>query len=150
MRRNSMHSAGLSGAIALLIAALIGCGGESPTTTPTPADDAVSLSSITPAAGTVLHANEMVTFTATLNYTLASAESGQVVIVIQDQLNQNLKPQGVPQPTAAVMRGTGTVTLTDSILIPGSGVTSVRVVFPLALAGATRTEVLVSVSYPVG
>jgi hypothetical protein len=143
-----MQSASLSGAVALLIAAFIGCGGESPTT-PTPANDAISVSSITPAAGTVLHANEMVTFTAVLNYTLASAESGQVVIVIQNQLNQNLKT-GVPQPAAAMMRGTGTVTLTDSILIPGSGVTSVRVFFPLTLAGATRTEVLVSVSYPVG
>jgi hypothetical protein len=107
------------------------------------------LGSIAPAAGTPLQANQTVTFTATLNYTLASAESGLIVIVIQDQSDRSLQPVGRPQPVAVAMKGTGTATLTDSIMLPASGVSSVRVIFPLVPANATRTEVIVSASYPV-
>jgi hypothetical protein len=91
----------------------------------------------------------MATFTATVSYTLASAASAQIVMVIQNQLDQNLKPPGVVQSAVPIVMGTGNATLSDSITIPGSGVSSVRVVLPLVPAGATRTEVLVSVSYPV-
>ena len=135
-----------------LAAVLVGCGGGAPTApTPAraPASDAISLSSMTPAPGTLLHAREMVTFTATVSYTLASAASGQIVIVIQDQLNQNLKPPGVAQSAVSVMTGTSTTTLSDSIRIPDSGVSSVRVFLLLSPAGTTRTDVVVSVSYPV-
>jgi hypothetical protein len=103
-----------------------------------------------PLAGTPLQASETVTFTATLAYTLATADSGQIVIVIQDQNDRKLQQLGRAQPAAVVSKGTGTLTLADTIMIPASGVSSVRVIFPLVPAGATRTEVLVSVSYPVG
>jgi len=111
--------------------------------------DAVSLGSLAPAAGTPLQATQTVMFTATLNYTLASAESGQIVIVIQDQSSRSLQPRGRPQPAAVVTKGTGTATLADSIVVPASGVSSVRVFFPLIPSGASRTDVVVSVSYPV-
>jgi hypothetical protein len=101
-----------------------------------------------PPTGTPLQAGGTVTFTATLNFTLASADSGQIVIVIQDQNNQNLRAGG-PQPAALVNRGTGTATLADSVVVPASGITSVRVIFPLVPQGATRTDILVSISYPV-
>ena len=122
---------------------------STPAPTPTPVMDAVSLGSIAPAAGSPLQASQTVTFTATLNYTLASAESGQIVIVIQDQSNRRLQPSGRPQPAAVVTKGTSTATLADSIVVPASDVSSVRVVFPLIPTGATRTDVIVSVSYPV-
>ncbi|HET6898596.1 MAG TPA: hypothetical protein VFK70_09620 [Vicinamibacteria bacterium] len=143
-----MHRTAVGGTSALLAAVLVGCGGASHTA-PTPATDAISLRSITPAPGTPLTAGQRVDFTATVNYTLASAASGQIVIVIQDQLDQNLKPAGVIQTAVPVVMGTSTATLSDSITIPGTGVSSVRVVFPLIPTGATRTEVLVSVTYPV-
>ena len=135
---------------------LLACGGSptaptaTPAPTPLPVADAISAVSIVPAAGTPLRASETVTFTATLVYTLATAESGQIVVVIQDQDNRQLQQIGRPQPAAAISKGTGTVTLADTITIPASGVSSVRVIFPLVPAGATRTEVLVSVSYPAG
>ena len=150
-----MGRVGLACAPALLVLLLGACGGSpagptaTPAPTPPPATDAVSVGSIVPPAGTPLQASETVTFTATLNYTLASAESGQIVIAIQDQSDRNLQQLGRPQPAALVSRGTGTATLADSIVVPASGVTSVRVFFPLIPMGATRTDVVVSVSYPV-
>ena len=147
-----MSRASFAGRTALLAACLVGCGCGSPTAptaTPTPASDAISLGSIAPAVGTLLHAGQTVTLTATLNYTLTSAASGQIAIIIQDQLNRNLKPPGT-QPAVAVMRGTSTAALSDTVTIPDSGVSSVTVFFPLIPAGATRTDVLISVTYPVG
>ena len=150
-----MGRVGLACAPALLVLLLGACGGSpagptaTPASTPPPATDAVSVGSIVPPAGTPLQASETVTFTATLNYTLSSAESGQIVIAIQDQSDRNLQQLGRPQPASLVSRGTGTATLADSIVVPASGVTSVRVFFPLIPMGATRTDVVVSVSYPV-
>jgi hypothetical protein len=140
----------------LVMLFLAACGSGSPTAptatpapTPVPAMDAVSVGSLAPAAGTPLQASQTVMFTATLNYTLGSAESGQVVIVIQDQSGRSLQPPGRPQPAAVIAKGTGTATLADSIVVPASGVSSVRVFFPLIPSGASRTDVVVSVNYPV-
>jgi hypothetical protein len=147
---------------ALLAGLLIACGGSSPTAptppapspnptpTPTPAADAVSIVTITPAGGTLLAPGQAVTFSATLGYTLATADSGQIVIVIQDQSDTGLQMVGQPQPSVTVQRGTTTVTLSDSVNIPSVGVSQVRVFFPLIPVGTTRTETLVRVVYPVG
>ncbi len=146
---------------ALLGGLLIACGGSSPTAptppaptlpapTPSPAADALSIVTITPAVGTLLAPGQAVTFSATLGYTLATADSGQIVIVIQDQSDNGLQMVRQPQPSVTVQRGTTTVTLSDSVKIPSVGVSQVRVFFPLIRAGATRTETLVRVVYPVG
>lgn len=136
---------------------LVGCGGASPTApppiptpTPSPASDALSVASIAPAGGTLLQPGQAVTFTATLNCTLASTATGTVAIVIQDQLDRSLQAPGRPQPETALSRGSSSVTLTDSIVIPASGVSSVRVFFPLIPSGATTTSVVRLVTYPVG
>ena len=141
---------------AILAVGLIACGGSSPTApsppapTPTPAADAVSIVAITPAEGTLLAPGQAVAFAVTLGYTLATADSGQIVMVIQDQSDTGLQKVGQPQPSVTVRRGTTTVTLSDSVNIPSVGVSQVRVFFPLIPAGATRTETLVRVVYPVG
>jgi hypothetical protein len=120
-----------------------------PTPTPPPARDAILLGSITPAPGTLHRPGQTATFTATLNYTLVSASSGQIVMVIQDQRDQSLV-EGRPQAAVAVSGGTGSVTLTDSVAVPSSGVSSVRVILPLFPEGATSTTTVVSVTFPVG
>ena len=127
-----MARVGLACAPALLMLLLPACGGSpaaptaTPAPTPTPVTDAVSVGSIVPSAGTPLQASETVTFTATLVYTLATADSGQIVIVIQDQNDRILQQLGRAQPAAVVIKGAGTVTLADTIMIPASGVSSVR------------------------
>lgn len=153
----NIYNAKLTGTMCLLIAVLLGCNDGPPTgptalpaPTPTAAGDAISLGSITPSAGSVLRRGQAVTFSATLNYTLTNGGGpGIVAIVIQDQTNQNLKPRGETQPTVAVTQGTGTATLSDSVMIPDSGVSFVEVFFPLYSEGATRTDVVESVRYPV-
>ena len=110
--------------------------------------DTISLVSITPPANTVLGRGKEVTFTATIDYTLATALSGQIVMVIQDQANRNLKP-GVPQASVRISRGSGRVTISDSIIVPEEGVTTVAVYLLLIPGQATQTDVVVSVRYPV-
>jgi hypothetical protein len=129
-----------------IAAAAIGSCNHSPTE-PVVADS-VTIVSIQPLPGTTLQAGAPVTFTATIGYDLETAPSGFVVIVIQDQASNNLSST-VPQPTVNVARGTGTVVLTDQVVIPTRLVTKVWVSFPLVHTGATATPVFQQVSYPV-
>ena len=133
--------------IFLLAAAISSCSKSSPTE-PAPLQDSVNIVSIQPPAGTTLQAGTPVTFTATITYHLASAPSGSVVIVITDQLSRNLSST-VPLPQATVASGTGTVSLTDHVVLPTSGVATVLVLFPLFTTGNTTTQTFQSVSYPV-
>lgn len=151
----AVRRASLAAATSLAAGLIIGCGDSSPTAPtgtpapPTATGNVISLGSITPTAGTLLHQSQTVTFTATLNYTLTSAASGKIVMVIQDQFQQNLKPAGAAQVAVPVMRGTGMATLSDSITIPSAGVSFVTVFLPLVPEGDTRTDVVVSVGYTV-
>jgi hypothetical protein len=89
-----------------------------------------------------------VAFGGTAGYSLATADSGTVFMVIQDQANHILQEVG-SQPRVAVGKGTGDVTLSQTITLPTSGVSSIVVFFALLPAGATATTAAVSVSYPV-
>ena len=133
--------------IPLLAAAITSCSKSSPTE-PVFLQDSVTIVSIQPPAGTTLQAGAPVTFTATITYHLASAPSGSVVIVISDQSARNLSST-VPQPRVIVASGTGTVALTDQVVLPSSGVATVLVLFPLFVTGNTITQTFQSVSYPV-
>ena len=66
-------------------------------------------------------------------------------MVIQDQANQALQ---ATQPNAQVVKGSGQATLSQTITLPGTGITSVRL-FALLPTGATSTISNVAVSYPV-
>ena len=132
-----------------------GCGSSptapDPPPTPTPTtstSDSISLANIAPAPGTNLLPGQTVTFSATVAFSLLSADSAAIVLGIQDQANQRLQPIG-PQPSATVAKGSGQAALSQSITLPSTGITSVRVFFSLTPAGATRTDVVVSVTYPV-
>ena len=154
--QDQMRTAKASGSRALVIAAVLasvmaaGCGG-SPTVplSLTVATDSVSSGvNMHPAPGTVLELGQTVTFSGTPGYTLASADLGTVIMVVQDQANQPLPVSG-PQPIIVVRRGTGDVTLTETVTLPAAAVTTVRVFFVLAPAGAASTSATVAVSYPV-
>jgi len=133
--------------VLLSAAAVVSCSKSSPTE-PVLDLDSVTIVSIQPPAGTVLQAGARVTFTATIGYHLVNASSGSVFIVVQDQALKNLSST-VPVPSVNVVRGTGTVGLSDSVVIPAAGVTSVGVFFPLLQTGATVTQTVQSVSYTV-
>jgi hypothetical protein len=131
--------------------AVSGCGGASPAAPApsTPATD--SLSSVTnmvPAPGTPLQAGQTVTFSGTPGYVLASADFGTVVMVIEDQ-NDRVLPMSSTLSMTVVGRGSGDVTISQTVTLPADGITSVQVFFVLAPAGATSTKASVRLEYPV-
>jgi hypothetical protein len=101
-----------------------------------------------PVSGTTLQLGQTVAFSGKPSYFLASADSGTVVMVIQDQNNRTLQASS-GQPTAVVARGSGDVTLTQTITLPADGITVVNVFFLLAPTGSTSTRASVRLSYPV-
>lgn len=119
--------------------ALASCGGSSPTQ---PARDWIELKSIQPAEGSTFAAGEQVTFTATVDCTIATSDGGMVSLVVQgpDVLNQ-------PTPTS-LSKGTKTVTLTTTATMPGSGVT-VTAFIPLFVNESNTTAMMKRVSYSV-
>jgi hypothetical protein len=136
--------------IVVVCLAVAGCG-SSPAapTSLTPARDSVSsVVNMSPSPGTALQLGQTVTFTGTPGYSLATADSGTVVMIIQDQANRILQAPGT-QPSAAVGKGSGQVTLSQTISLPGEGVTSVRVFFALVTPAATSTNAAVAMTYPV-
>ena len=119
-------------------------------TSPTPARDSLNgLTNLSPALGTALQAGQTVGFAGTAGYTLATADVGMVMMSIQDQADRPLQTSD-PQPTVVVARGTATATLSQTVTLPTTGVTSVRLSFFLAPAGSTTTNVVLSVLYQLG
>lgn len=142
--KNRLAAVGLAAGLLLML----GCSnGDSPTD-PAPTVDSVAVESITPAAGDSLRAGSRITFRARVRYTLATASSGRVSMVIEDQASRNISTTS-PQPSIQVQRGSGTVELVDTINIPANGVTRVDVFLPLFPAGASSTSTVQVVRYPV-
>lgn len=127
-----------------------GCGSTTtPTMAPPPTPDLVAgITGLSPALGTTLALGQAVTFTGTAAYTLNSAATGTLVMVIQDQANQILQAPGT-QPNKQVAKGSGEATFSQTITLPGTGITTVRLFFALLPTGATSTISNVAVSYPV-
>jgi hypothetical protein len=147
LQTSKNRNPGLLGlALAMLLTLSCSDGGSSPTE-PQPTIDSIAVETITPARGTALSAGSQVTFQARVRYTLATADSGRISMIIQDQASRNLSRN--PQPRAQIVRGGGVVELSDTITIPATGVTRVDVFVPLFPGGATSTGVVQLVQYPV-
>jgi len=141
------------GGILALLVLFAGCSGgsSSMTTAPTSTvltDAVTSITNMNPTPGTALQTGQTVTFSGTAGYTLASADVGSVRMIVQDQSSRPL-PSNDAQPTVVASRGTADATLTQTVTVPDSGVTSVRVFFALVPSGATSTNAVQTVSYPV-
>jgi len=135
----------LAAALAL-VPLVAGCNkGSSPTDLTSP--DSIAINSIAPAAGTKLAPGSTVTFTTSVGYTLVSASSATITLVIEDQNDQ---PLTVTQPQLTVAAGTGTVSLTGPVTIPATGVTTLQVFIPLTPAGSTGSPTIAAALYPVG
>jgi hypothetical protein len=142
-----MRRVAMAGTVLLWLLS-VGCGGSPGAPTPTASDSMNSITNVNPPTGTTLHPGQTVTFTGTAGYTLATADQGSVVMVIQDQANRAL-PTSDGQKSAVVPRGSGNVTISQTITVPDDGVTSVRIFFALAAAGTTTTNAVLSVAYQV-
>jgi hypothetical protein len=138
-------SAVLGLSLALL---MLGCSGSDSPTDPGPTTDSLVLESFEPPVSTVLAPGSRVSFRARVRYALATASTGRVLIVIQDQTGNNISGTS-PQPSVAVTLGAGTVELADTITVPASGVTSVQVFYPLIPGGAQQSTVVQRVIYTV-
>ena len=130
----------------LTLLLVAGCGSNTPTG---PTTDFISLDSIVPAAGTTLTAGQQVTFTAVVTCTIVNSSGGYTAMILQDQRNVTLLDAGQVQPTATLQRGTATVTLSQTITIPTSGSSTVRVFLPIFVNESNRTSAAVTRDYPV-
>lgn len=121
------------------------CASNNPTA---PTTDFIALDSIVPAAGTSLTAGDRVTFTAVVTCTIVNSNGGFTGMVLQDQGNRSLIPDGENAPQATLLKGTTTVTLSHTITIPVSGST-VTVALPIFVNESSATRAVVVRTYPV-
>src|SRR5215510_487359 len=74
------------------------------------------ITSLDPLAGTPIARGQPVTFTVTMNYVLESAPKGLIALVLQDENGRSLVPDH-PQVKREIVKGSGTMTLTDTVTI---------------------------------
>jgi hypothetical protein len=135
-------------ALALLLAAALGGGCTGQTSTAPAPPNAITIVTLTPAAGTRLAPGAAVTFSATLAYMLNNAGSAEVSMVIEDQGNVVLNSGN--QPTTVVSATQGTATLTGALTVPAAGVTQLQVLFTLTPNTSVPIPVVAAANYPVG
>jgi hypothetical protein len=125
---------------------IAGCG-SSPTA---PTADSISLTSMVPAAGTMLNVGDRVTFTAVTSCTIVSSTGGMTALVIQDQANRTLLIEGETQPQATLVKGTTTVTLSHTLTIPERvRGTTITVALPMFVNESDATRAVVTRNYTI-
>jgi len=107
----------------------------------------IQLSSASPVPGTRIRVGQTIEFKVTVSYQLSIADEGSIVLVIQDENNKSLSP-GIRQQSHSVDRGKGTITLTESFVVP-AGTSEVRLFIPLVPQGLTHTDGELVLPYPV-
>ena len=110
-----------------------GCGGSPAAPAPTP-DSVGSLTGAAPTPGTKLLHGQTVTFIATAGYSFNSANSGQVVMAIEDQ---NYRLFTSNQVVANISKGNGQVTLSQTVTLPDTGITAAYAFFFVVPAGSS-------------
>jgi hypothetical protein len=108
----------------------------------------VQLVSAVPAPGTQVFPGQTLEFEVTVAYQLSIADTGSVLLVVQDENNKNLAGEQ-PQQSRVVKRGRGDVTLTQSFVVP-PGANEVRLFIPLVPNGVEHTSGEQVIRYPVG
>ena len=121
-----------------------GCGTSPAAPAATP-DTVSSLTDVAPALGTRLLRGQTVTFTATAGYSLNTADSGRVVLAIEDQ---NYKLVTSNQMLASVSKGNGQVTLSQTVTLPDTGITALYVFVFFAPAGINGPFTVGTVTQP--
>jgi hypothetical protein len=107
----------------------------------------IQLVSASPVPGTKVAVGQTVEFKVTVSYQLSIADKGSIVLVVQDENNKNLLA-GKSQQSQSVDRGKGSVTLTESFVVP-AGSEEVRLFIPLVPQGLEHTDGELVLRYPV-
>jgi hypothetical protein len=107
----------------------------------------IKLESASPVPGAPVTVGQTVAFKVTVSYQLSIASKGLIAIVVQDEADKNLLPDK-KQQSQSVDRGKGTVTLTQSLVVP-AGINEVRLFIPLVPSGITHTDGELVIRYPV-
>jgi hypothetical protein len=107
----------------------------------------INLESASPAPGTPLTIGKIVEFKIAVSYQMSIAEKGAILMIVQDETDKNLLADK-KQPSQSVDRGKGTVTLTQSLVVP-AGSSEVRLFMPLVPSGISHTSGELVIRYPV-
>jgi hypothetical protein len=107
----------------------------------------IKLESASPVPGTPVVIGQSVEFKFVVSYELSLKDKGAIVLVIQDETNKHLGDG--KQQSETVTRGKGTVTLTQSLVVPADG-KEVRFFIPLVPDGISHTSGELLIRYPVG
>jgi hypothetical protein len=111
--------------------------------------DALTVVSMTPSPGTSLTRGATIDFTARLQYTLAEA-TGRLAAVAEVNNNPvNVFADITPPINVTLTPGSNTVDVAGRFTIPAAAGQNVRIFFQLFPAGATRTNVLAIVTFPI-
>lgn len=102
---------------------------------------------IAPTQGTVLERGTEVTFEADVFYSLVSADSGRLTLVIQDQDGKPLEVS--PQPPVRVERGMGAITISGMVQLPRDDISALAVIALLLPEGQIRPEAFTWMLYLV-
>jgi hypothetical protein len=108
---------------------------------------AIKLESASPAPGTPITVGQTVEFKIAVSYQMSIADKGAILVVVQDETDKNLLA-GKNQPGQSVDRRKGTVTLTQSLVVP-AGSSEVRLFIPLVPSGLSHTTGELVIRYPV-
>jgi hypothetical protein len=108
---------------------------------------AVDLEAADPKPGTPLLRGATVAFKVSVKYALEVAKRGDVILVFQDSQEQSLTADR-EQVTAEVSGGQGTLTLTDSIVVPANA-SELHLFIPLVPDGMKTTTGEITIRYPI-
>jgi hypothetical protein len=107
----------------------------------------IKLDSASPAAGTPISVGQTVEFKIRVSYHLSMTGKGSILFLVQDETDKNLLADK-KQSTQSVDRGKGTVTLTESLVVP-AGSNEIRLFIPLVPSGVSHTSGELVIRYPV-
>ena len=107
----------------------------------------IKLESASPAPGTPVTVGQTVELKTMASYKLSIADNGAILVIVQDETDKNLVANKKPT-SQSVNRGKGTVTLTESFVVP-AGSNEVRLFIPLVPSGINHTSGELVVRYPV-
>jgi len=107
----------------------------------------IKLESASPAPGAPLTVGQTIEFKIHVSYQLSIADSGAIILVVQDEENKNLLGDRKQQSQPAT-RGHGALTLTESFVVP-AGSKEVRLFIPLVPSGISNTSGELLIRYPV-
>jgi hypothetical protein len=107
----------------------------------------IKLESASPTPGTPLAVGQTVEFKIRVSYQLSIADTGVVVLVVQDEANKNLMGDRKQQSQPAA-RGHGDLTLIENVVVP-SDAKEVRLFVPIVPNGISHTSGELLIRYPV-